>query len=156
LTEIWTGLQPSKPSIWLCPCNECDRFGYGATSVECAKMVHVFYTFPHLGLLFVGLRMGLYLQVWIQTKRVPFLGLNKSRRRCGKKKTRARTHGDEEGYDHDPSMCFPFLSSSSSSSSLFDFSSTPMELIANSVRFFFVFLSNKIRKCSVFVLIGTC
>jgi hypothetical protein len=34
--------------------------------------------------------------------------------------------------------------------------STPMELIANSVRFFFVFLSNKIRKCSVFVLIGTC
>jgi hypothetical protein len=55
-------------------------------------------------------------------------------------------------------MCFPFLSSSSSSSSssLFDFSSTPMELIANSVRFFFVFLSNKIRKCSVFVLIGTC
>jgi hypothetical protein len=101
--------------------------------------------------------MGLYLQVWIQTKRVPFLGLNKSRRRCGKKKTRARTHGDEEAYDHDPSMCFPFLSSSSSSSSsLFDFSSTPMELIANSVRFFFVFLSNKIRKCSVFVLIGTC
>jgi hypothetical protein len=98
--------------------------------------------------------MGLYLQVWIQTKRVPFLGLNKSRRRCGKKKTRARTHGDEEAYDHDPSMCFPFLSSSSSS--LFDFSSTPMELIANSVRFFFVFLSNKIRKCSVFVLIGTC
>jgi hypothetical protein len=50
-------------------------------------------------------------------------------------------------------LSFPFLSSSSS---LFDFSSTPMELIANSVWFFFVFLSNKIRKCSVFVLIGTC
>ncbi|KAJ6861763.1 hypothetical protein NC651_037737 [Populus alba x Populus x berolinensis] len=68
--------------------NVCDRFGYGATSVECAKMVHV----------------------WIQTKRVHnFLGLNKSRRRCGKKKTRARTHGDEEGYDHDPSICSGFF-----------------------------------------------
>jgi len=50
-------------------------------------------------------------------------------------------------------LSFPFLFFFFFSIWLF---STPMELIANSVRFFFVFLSNKIRKCSVFVLIGTC
>jgi len=167
--KIWQkselGYSPPKPSIWLCPC-----MAFGFASVHEIGLVmeqqvwnvpkwFVFFdTFPHFGSSVCGIAYGALSTSMDPNKKGSFPGFEQvqknwvlERRRRGQELMGMRK--DMITTRACAFLSFPFLSSSSS---LFDFSSTPMELIANSVWFFFVFLSNKIRKCSVFVLIGTC